>query len=398
MKKLRKIAMYGGSFDPIHDGHTAVAAAFVKKLKLDKLLFIPTAQPPHKSGSPMASAEDRLAMCRLAAKNVKKAEVSDIEIRRSGKSYTVDTLRELSELYPDSELFLIMGADMFTTFLEWRQPEEIMKLAALCTVPRNDEDVTLLSEYGEKYKAMGAQVCILDMKKIDISSTGIRRHVYEDKNISKLVCGDVERYIYANYLYTDKSTINYDRFKKVLRARMGEKRYIHSCNVSDEAVRLAKKYGADEEKAKLAGLLHDVTKETPQPEQIAFMDAHEVPLTSLERQSPKLWHAISGSVFVRDIIGIDDEDVINAIRYHTSGRAGMSVLEKCIFIADFTSAERNYEDVDVMRTLCNKSLEEAMRYGLSFSISELAMKNAAIDPNAVACYNEVVLQLAAQSR
>lgn len=393
MKKLRRIAMYGGSFNPIHDGHTAVAAAFVKKLKLDKLLLIPTAESPHKSLDEMVSPQHRFEMCRLAAKNIKKAEACDIELHRSGKSYTVDTLRELAELYPDSEFFLIMGADMFITLPEWKQPEEIFKLATLCTVPRSEEDFITLSEYGEKYKSMGAQVCILDMKKIDLSSTEVRRSVFEDKPISKMVCGDVERYIYANYLYMDKTTVNYDRFRRVIRARMGEKRYIHSCNVSDEAVRLAKKYGADEEKARLAGLLHDVTKETPHPEQLAFMEEHSVPLTKLERSSPKLWHAISGSVFIRDVMDITDEDIINAVRYHTSGRENMSVLEKCIFIADFTSAERNYDDVEVIRSLANKSLEEAMRYGLAFSISDLALKNAAIDPNAIACYNEVVLEL-----
>lgn len=393
MKKTRRIAMYGGSFNPIHNAHTAIASAFVKKLKLDKLLFVPTATPPHKSSSEIIDAKHRLQMCRLAAKNIKKSEACDIEVVRQGKSYTVDTLRELSELYPDSELYLIMGADMFTTLLEWRQPEEIFKLATVCTVPRNDDDITALSEYAEKYKAMGAKTCVLDMKRIDISSTQVRGNLFADKSVSKLVCPAVAKYIYANYLYMDKSAVNYDRFKKVLKARMGDKRYIHSLNVSDEAVRLAKKYGADEEKARLAGILHDVTKETPHPEQLEFMESMEVPLSYLERSSPKLWHAISGSVFVKNVMGIDDEDVINAIRYHTSGRADMSLLEKIIFIADFTSAERNYSDVDVMRTLANRRLEEAMRYGLSFSISELALKNAAIDPHALECYNEVVLLL-----
>lgn len=393
MKKMKKIAMYGGSFNPIHSAHINIASAFIKKLKLDKLLFIPTAVPPHKSSCGMESEQHRLEMCRLAVKNVKKAEVSDIEIVRSGKSYTADTLKELSELYPDSELYLIMGADMFMTLLDWYKPEEIFKLAVLCTVPRNDDDITALCEMEEKYKAMGARTVVLDLKRSDISSTQIRQAVYDDKSISKLVCEEVEKYIYANYLYMNRSQINYPRLHKVLKARMGDKRYIHSCNVSDEAVRLAEKYGADPEKAKLAGLLHDITKETPTKEQLAFMESKNVPLTALERSSPKLWHAISGSVFVKEIIGIDDEDIINSIRYHTSGRAGMSPLEKCIFTADFTSAERTYSGVDEMRALTEKSLEEAMRYGLSFSISELALKNAAIDPNAVACYNEVVLEL-----
>ena len=393
MKKVRKIAMYGGSFNPIHNAHINIAQAFVKKLKLDKLLFIPTAVPPHKSAGEMVSAQHRLEMCALAAKNVKKAEVSDIEIRRSGKSYTADTLRELSELYPDSELYLIMGADMFMTLTDWYQPEEIFKLAVICTVPRNDDDMAALSEREKQYNEMGAKTVVLDLKRSDISSTEIRRSVFEDRPISKFVCPEVEKYIYANYLYVNRSEVNYVRLHKVLKARMGEKRYTHSCNVSDEAVRLAKKYGADEEKARLAGLLHDITKETPHDEQLAIMERFNVELDTLVRSSPKLWHAISGAAFVRNVIGVDDEDIFNSIRYHTSGRAGMSVLEKCIFIADFTSAERNYNGVDEMRTLCNKSLEAAMLYGLSFSISDLALKNSAIDPNAVACYNEVVLRL-----
>lgn len=392
MKKAERIAMYGGSFNPIHNAHINIASLFIKKLKLDKLIFIPTATPPHKSSDEMVSAEDRLAMCRLAAKGIKKAEVSDIEIKREGRSYTVDTLEELEKMYEGSELYLIMGADMFMTLLDWRSPEEIMKKAVICTVPRNEDDITALCEMEEKYKAMGARTVVLDMKKSDISSTQIRRNVFADKGISKYVCEDVEKYIYANYLYMDRSTVSYPRFQKVLKARMGDKRFQHSCNVSDEAVRLAKKYGADEEKARLAGYLHDITKETPHDVQLAMMENLGVLLDDLVRSSPKLWHAMSGAAFVEKVMGIDDEDVCNAIRFHTSGRAGMSVLEKCVFIADFTSAERNYSGVEEMRALSNKSLEEAMIYGLSFSIAELAQKSALIDPNALACYNEVVLQ------
>ena len=393
MKKTRRIAMYGGSFNPIHNAHLTVASLFIKKLKLDKLLFIPTAEPPHKSGAEMVSAKHRLEMCRAAIKSIKKAEVSDIEIKREGKSYTVDTLNELAQLYPDSQLYLIMGADMFMTLLEWRKPEEIMKNAVICTVPRNDDDITALSEMEEKYKAMGAQTCVLDIKRMDISSTQVRKAVFADKSISKLVPPEVESYIYAQYLYMNKDEINIPRLHKVIGARMGEKRYIHSCNVADEAVRLAKKYGGDCEKARLAGLLHDVTKETPQDVQLAIMDGFNIPLTPLIRATPKLWHAISGAAFVKYIIGIDDEDIVNAIRYHTSGRDGMSILEKCIFTADFTSAERNYSGVDEMRTLTEKSLEAAMLFGLSFSIADLAVKKSAIDPNALKCYNEIVMGL-----
>ena len=128
MKKVRKIAMYGGSFDPIHNAHVNIAQAFIKKLKLDKLLFIPAGQAPHKAGSDAAPDRHRLAMCELAVTNVKKAEVSDIELKRQGKSYTADTLSELSQLYPDSELYLIMGADMFMTLDTWYKPDSPYKI------------------------------------------------------------------------------------------------------------------------------------------------------------------------------------------------------------------------------------------------------------------------------
>lgn len=391
MKQPRRIAMFGGSFNPIHNAHINVASAFIKKLKLDKLILIPTATPPHKSDEEMVSAEHRLNMCRLAAESLKKTEVSDIEIKRQGKSYTVDTLRQLREKYPESELYLITGADMFMTLLEWREPQEIFSLATVCTVPRNDDDFDVLKEKEKLYNEMGAKTVVLDFKRSDISSSKVRKLVFNDKSISEFVDEKVEKYIYANYLFMNKSTVNYTRFDRVLKARMGEKRYIHSMNVAAEAQRLAKKYGADAEKARLAGTLHDITKETNPEEQLQIIANSNIILNGVERPSPKLWHAIAGAAFVRDIMGIDDEDVFNAIRYHTSGRANMSLLEKVVFIADFTGAERDYDGVDEMRSLADKSLEEAMAYGLSFSVSDLAKRRLAIDPNSLACYNEVVL-------
>lgn len=392
MKQPRRIAMFGGSFNPIHNAHTSVAAAFVKKLKLDKLIFIPTAIPPHKSDEEIVGAEHRLNMCRLAAESVKKAEVSDIEIKREGKSYTVDTLKQLKKMYPDSKLYLITGADMFMTLQDWRSPQEIFSLAAVCTVPRNDDDYEILKAHELKLNAMGAETVVLDIKRMDISSTEVRSRVFADKDISKFVDEKVENYIYANYLFMNKSTVNYDRFSKVLKARMGEKRYIHSVNVSAEAQRLAKKYGADVQKARLAGFLHDVTKETEPEEQIRIIRDSHIALNSTEESSQKLWHAIAGAAFVRDVMGIEDEDIFYAIRSHTSGRAGMSLLEKVVFIADYTGAERSYDGVEKMRQLADKSLEDAMEFGLSFSITDLVERKLAIDPNSIMCYNEVVMR------
>ena len=172
---------------------------------------------------------------------------------------------------------------------------------------------------------------------------------------------------------------------------LSEFRRIHSLNVSTEAVRFAEKYGADPQKARLAGLLHDVTKETSPDKQLKLIENGGIMLSEVERRSPKLWHAVSGACYVRDVLGIDDEDIFNAIRYHTTARAGMSMLEKVIFLADFTSAERSYPDIDVIRGFGEESLEKGMLYGIGTTIARLAGRGDMISPDALAAYNEILL-------
>ena len=186
--------------------------------------------------------------------------------------------------------------------------------------------------------------------------------------------------------------MNLDDYKKIIKSRMSDYRYTHSVNVSKEAVRLAKKYGADTEKAAVAGILHDITKETPKEEQLQIMTDGGIILDNVQKNSSKLWHGISGSVYIRDVLNITDEDILNAVRYHTTGRAGMSLLEKIIFVADFTGDERNYDGVDIMREKALRSLEEAMIYGLQFTIQDLSSRALTIHPNALSCYNELILK------
>lgn len=184
--------------------------------------------------------------------------------------------------------------------------------------------------------------------------------------------------------------MNTDKYLHYLDS-LSEYRHVHSVNVSAEAVRYAEKYGGDVEKARLAGLLHDVTKETDFDTQLQIIENGGIMLTELEKRSPKLWHAISGACYVRDVIGIDDEDIFNAIRFHTTARAGMSQLEKIIFLADFTSAERDYPDIDVIREHAEHSIEEGMLYGIKFTISRLVGRGDLVSPDALSAYNDILL-------
>ena len=185
--------------------------------------------------------------------------------------------------------------------------------------------------------------------------------------------------------------MNLTEYYKLAENTLSERRFIHSRNVAAAAVRLANKYGEDPLKAEVAGILHDITKELNPQNQLQIVLSGDIILDSVCKKSPQLLHAVTGMVYCRDTLGISDTDILNAIRYHTTARADMSLLEKIIFIADFISDERDYPDVDIMRAECNKSLEDGMLYGLGFVIPDLVKRNRAVHPDAIAAYNQLVL-------
>ena len=184
----------------------------------------------------------------------------------------------------------------------------------------------------------------------------------------------------------------YETYRAILREKLDEYRYVHSINVSETSAELARKYGADEKKAYEAGLLHDIMKNADKEETFALFEKYGVELTQLEKKSPKLWHAIAGSVYCKYELEKDDEDVISAIRYHTTGRAGMTELEKVLFTADFISADRNYNGVEEMREKAQISLDEAMTEGLRFTIDELCNALKPIHPDTIDAYNDILLK------
>lgn len=171
--------------------------------------------------------------------------------------------------------------------------------------------------------------------------------------------------------------------------RLSDYRYNHSLEVAKSSVRLAEKYGADVKKAYLAGLAHDVLKELSADEFWDFFEKGNIVLSDVEKNAPKLWHAVAGARYIQKTYGFDDE-IVNAVRYHTTGRENMPLLEKVLFVADFISADRSYPEVDTMRQRAEISLEKAMEEGLRFTIEELAHSCKPIHPDTVACYNEIL--------
>ncbi len=183
-----------------------------------------------------------------------------------------------------------------------------------------------------------------------------------------------------------------ETYIELLRGRLKEKRFLHSLNVAASAVELAKRFGANEDKAYIAGLLHDITKNETDENQLQIMESGGIILTETQKNNPKLWHAMSGSVYLKQTLGITDEEILGAVRWHTTGKAGMTLLEKVVFIADYISAERDYPDVDVMRHLAETSLDAAALYALKFSMRNLSEKEKPICEDSVAYYNELIIR------
>ena len=182
-----------------------------------------------------------------------------------------------------------------------------------------------------------------------------------------------------------------EEFIELLRSRLDEKRFVHSLNVAKSAAHLARKYGEDEKKAYIAGLLHDCTKNEPKEMQLKYFEDNDIILSQVEKSNSKLWHAMTAPLFARNVLEIENEEMLLSLRYHTTGRAGMSLLEKIIYIADYISAERDYPDVGVVRSLAEISLESAALYTLKYSLKSLSEKERIIHPDSLSFYNELII-------
>lgn len=390
------IALFGGAFDPIHNGHLALARGLAAALSVDRVLLMPAGLSPHKPKLTATTGENRLQMCRLAVKGDALFTVCDDEIQRGGASFTVDTLERLHERYPEDTLFLFTGSDMFLTLSSWKGIERIASLATLCTVPRSGECMDRLIAYAERLKArFGARCEVRELEVMRVSSTEVRASAAAGRPLSGWVPCAVESYIRDHGLYRKgEGGVNRDeQFQAIVRERLNDKRYRHSLEVAKEAQRLAVRYGADEAKAYTAGLLHDIMKNTEEKAQLQILSDFGILLDNVEAVSPKLWHARTGAVFIEKMLGVDDPDILLAVRYHTTARAGMGLLEKVLYLADFTSADRDYDDVDTMRRLVDEDMEKAMLYALRYTIRELLDGGHAIHPDTLNAYNEIILHM-----
>ena len=371
------IGIYGGTFDPPHRGHIAAAKAAVSALHLDRLLLIPDAVPPHKAlpeGSP--TAQQRCDMAVLATAELgRQAEVSDMELRRAGVSYTADTLAQLRRQYPEDELYLLMGTDMFLSLQSWRQPERIAALAHIAPFRREREDdpAAFAAQKERLERDYGASVTVVpNPDVVDISSTEVRAALAQGGGEDMLPPA-VWGYICRERLYgthTDLKHLTPEALRPVALSYLKPKRMPHVLGTEQEAVRLARQYGADETQARIAALLHDCTKKLDMDRQLALCAQYHIQLDDLEQHVLKLLHAKTGAAIARDVFGVDDA-VYRAIYWHTTGHPNMTKLEKIIYLADYIEPSRDFPGVDDLRRAVHADLDGGLLKALDDSIRDM---------------------------
>ena len=361
-----RIVVYGGSFNPPHLGHVEAARTVSAELAPDKFLIIPSNVSPHKKlaeGSPEPRA--RLEMCRLAFADIPGAEISDMELRREGKSYTAQTVEELRHSFPDDELILVMGTDMFLSFETWYRFEYLLESCTLAVLARDeDEDIQLRRQRDALTEKYGARVIILKHDPVAASSSDIRERLRFGIG-SELLPDSVYSEIIRRHYYDALPELSWLRAKVM--PYLTEKRVAHVLGCENEAVSLANRWGEDPERAAVAGILHDITKKLSAEEQLKLCEKYGIINDAAEVANPKLLHAKTGAAFARELFGIED-DIYGAIRWHTTGKPDMTLLEKIIYLADFVEPTRDFPGVEELRELCFEDIDAAMAKGLEMSL------------------------------
>ena len=360
-----KIGIYGGTFNPPHLGHMAAARTAIDALKLDKLLLMPAAVPPHKAlpeNSP--SQEHRLAMVEKLADAMDLpgvVEVSTLELEREGKSYTSETLEELHRRYPKAELWLLMGTDMFLTLHLWHDAKTILRLAKICAFGRTEQDGEAVFAPQREFltREYHAQVVTITLPGlIDVSSTQLRERLQRGKGREYLLPA-VYGYILMNHLYGTQvhlKCLELPELRACSYSMIRHKRVAHVMGVEEEAVKLAKFWG-----------LH-------------LCEKYGIELDSLERQAVKLLHSKTGACIAKYVFGEPDE-VYEAIFWHTTGKADMTLLDKVLYMADYIEPNRDFDGVEELRKLAYTDLDQAMLLGVDSTIREMEERGYLIHTN-----------------
>lgn len=375
-----RIGIMGGTFDPIHLGHIHMAQSALTQLSLDRVLMLPSGNPPHKAD--VTPAEDRYRMVCAACAGLDGLEPCREEIDREGIIYTVDTLSILHEKYPRAELFYLIGTDTLMELQNWRRYEKVLTLCTFVVCPRTSvHSAETLDRERRRLTGMGGRFLPLDMDEMDVSSTEVRM-AFRQGSYPPLLPIPVYQYAVTAGLYGAQRRIPQaaqwlDRLFRDLTV----KRFAHTLAVAYTARRLALLHHLDADRAEIAGLLHDCAKCMPLKDMQHLARVHHLTEDESILCSGALLHSVVGAYRARADYAMEDPQVLSAIRRHTTGQPGMSRLDMAVWLADTIEPTRvPYPLLEEVRAAAETSLERAMLLSLEGTLRHVQKKGDAVHP------------------
>ena len=378
----RLVGLMGGTFDPIHQGHLDIAQAALTELSLDEVWFMPAGNSYHKTRPKQsADAKDREAMIRAAIEGVPGFAFCDEELKRPGETYSADTLTDFEKRFPDTAFYFLVGTDSLDYMDRWVRPADIF---SRCTVAVAMRDTQTEAEVDEKIAALTAQfdarIVKLKTPVKQVSSTEIRIALHAGRSARGLIPPAVEDYITSRHLYGKMARLTNGEILADLQEKLDPARFEHVKRVAGTAALMADVWGEDEEKARLAGILHDCAKYGDRQGFVEVCERLGIPVREAERQHPSLLHGKLGAYRARTCYGVDDPDILGAITWHTTGKEDMSLLEKIVFTADYIEPGRTKAmRLPELRRLAFTDLDAAVREILADTLYYLKEKGRMID-------------------
>ncbi len=365
---MTRFALIGGTFDPFHIGHRKLVLSVLEDAQIDRVILMVAGQQPHKSRIKVSAASYRFEMTVRGVSDLEQVTVSDLEINRPGRSYTIDTLNDLKEMIESQdELVLVYGSDVLFDLPSWKNPKEILSRHELLIALRGGIDRRTVQEQADHLcQTMGARIRFLQQPMLELSATQIRdafvNHESADQFVPERVASLISRH--DLYGYDDELTCldpeiwqTLADYERQVRPLLNTKRLLHSLNVMRYAMHLAIRHHIDVRKAGIAGLMHDCAK---------CLEAHTVLHYARlagdpQLLEPALAHGPAGAYLAQKDFGIKDPEILRAIHFHTTGNGEMSPLDLLIYVADKVEPSRTYNNLEAIRTAAESNLEQAMR-------------------------------------
>lgn len=395
---MKKIGILGGTFNPIHNAHRIMAQAAYEQYQLDEVWFMPSKEPPHKKKDNIVSKEHRCRMIQFAIDGVEHFSLSSLELQREGITYTCDTLKQCADLYPNVAFYFILGGDSLRDFETWYHPE---KIASLCTILAFARDGMTEKQLERRCKQLSQKLngrfLPVQMPQMTVSSREIRDMFANNKTPYGLLPDVVMDYINFHNLYREECSFYVKDKKKwntYLAATLRPKRYEHTVGVANTAFQLAIAEQEDMnlgERAKQAGLLHDCAKYLTDKEMLSACQKYKIALTEIEKKNTVLIHGKLGAYLAKTKYCVKDEEVLSAIYWHTTGKPGMSLLEKIIYVADYIEPGRNMKycypySLEKIRKMSFVDIECGFRMVLQNKLEYLRKQTLPIDTMTIKTY------------